>query len=54
MTLKNKREDFTAFLGVDAGPMSVGPQASNNLQCTELQTFSNSIPILFAFQLMEI
>ncbi|PTB40213.1 hypothetical protein M441DRAFT_429098 [Trichoderma asperellum CBS 433.97] len=53
-TLKNKGKDFTAFLGVDAGPVSVGPQASHNSQSTELQTFSNSTPIVFAFQLMEV
>lgn len=53
-TIKDKGKDFTAFLGVDAGPVSVGPQTSHNSQNTELQTFSNSTPIMFAFQLMEV
>ncbi|KAI0378114.1 hypothetical protein F5Y04DRAFT_272677 [Hypomontagnella monticulosa] len=53
-TLKDKGKDLTAFLGVDAGPVSVGPQASHSSQNMELQAFSNSTPVVFAFQLMEV
>lgn len=53
-TAKNKGKGFMAFLGVDAGPVSVGPQANHKSQNSELQTFSNSTPIVFAFQLMEV
>ncbi|KAH7308639.1 hypothetical protein B0I35DRAFT_442336 [Stachybotrys elegans] len=53
-TLKGKGKGFTAFLGVEASQVSVGPQASHNSQSDELQTFSNSTPIIFAFQLQEI
>lgn len=53
-TLKDKGTRFTAFLGVDAGPVSVGPQASHDWHSADLETFSNSTPIVFAFQLMEV
>ncbi|PON25029.1 hypothetical protein TGAM01_v206110 [Trichoderma gamsii] len=53
-TVKNKGRGFMASLGVDVGPVSVGPQTNHNSQNSELQTFSNSTPIVFAFQLMEV
>ncbi|KAK8147936.1 hypothetical protein G3M48_000678 [Beauveria asiatica] len=53
-TLKDKGKDFTAFLGVESGPVSVGPQASHSSKSTELHIFSNSTPIVFAFQLEEV
>ncbi|KAL7893481.1 hypothetical protein HDV63DRAFT_387175 [Trichoderma sp. SZMC 28014] len=53
-TVKNKGKGFVAFLGVDAEPVSVGPQTDHKSQDSELQTFSNSTPIVFAFQLMEV
>lgn len=53
-TLEDKGKDFSAFIGAEAGPVSVGPQASHTSQTTQLQTFKNSTPVVFAFELVEV
>ncbi|KAF4628163.1 hypothetical protein G7Y89_g9987 [Cudoniella acicularis] len=53
-TFTSKGKDWRAFLGVEAGPVNVGPQSTHTSEVSQLVSFENSTPIVFAFQLIEI
>ncbi|KAH7094545.1 hypothetical protein FB567DRAFT_6039 [Paraphoma chrysanthemicola] len=53
-TSSSKSKGWKAFLGLEAGPVNVGPSGEHNGQMSEEFGFENSTPIVFAFQLLEL
>lgn len=53
-TLSSKGKGWKAFLGVESGPVSVGPQGEHGSGASEAFGFEDSSPIVFAFQLVGI
>lgn len=53
-TFSSKGKGWKTFLGIEAGPVNVGPGGEHDAQVSQQFGFEDSSPIVFAFQLMEL